>query len=225
MKEKPILFSADMVRAILAGRKTQTRRILKGDPYIGGAAGIEHRADGFLDSHGRLFKYPYGRPGDELWVRETHYRIPHCKPPVSFCFYDESDQLPNIDTLHSWGLYKKYPSIFMPRWASRIQLKITDIRVEQLQDINNGEAIKEGCFFTDYGSMCYHPKPCPLPEKHEYHPIKNGWKCYETKSDTECLGTPKMGFANLWNSINTDSGKTWDDNPWVWVVEFEVIKP
>ena len=146
MKERPILFSGAMVRAILEDRKTQTRRVVKPprgwaeyshcDPFAmprlrGG--GTECTAESVYDKSA-----PYGQPGDRLWVRETwqcgDYFIRH--PQIDQVRYRATD----AELLH-WR-----PSIHMPRWASRIQLEITGVRVERLQDISEADAISEGVY-------------------------------------------------------------------------------
>jgi len=128
MKSRPILFSTDMVQAILAGKKTQTRRIVKSRHF--------------------LKNCPYGQPGDQLWVRETFKTV---EKPIrdsgsgAIMAYDtpeyiyKADKLPHIQKLIKWK-----PSIFMPREASRITLEITDIRVEKLHNITEEDAIAEG---------------------------------------------------------------------------------
>lgn len=131
MKERPILFSGPMVRAILDGQKTQTRRIVKlpvKDPVTGGeVAGCE--LNGFLRNgeHG----CPYGQPGDRLWVRETWTKN------LSGVIWYRADGHPIAG-----GFWK--PSIHMPRWASRITLEIVSVRVERLRDISNEDCWKEG---------------------------------------------------------------------------------
>lgn len=179
---KPILFSSDMVKALLAGTKTQTRRLVKPQPQI------SHDID-----------CPYGKPGDLLWVRET------------WCPVDDSDfdggewidyrATPKYEASHPAGwenepdspdALKWRPSIHMPRWASRITLRITDVRVERLQEISEADAIAEGCPAVSLYSL-------------------------------DCESTPPSHhFRALWESIN---GKgSWDENPWVWAITFEVIK-
>ncbi len=206
-KERPILFSAPMVRAILDGRKTQTRRIVNPQPFAGksdeamrarfielGALGRDEsltallngaRNAGFID-----VKCPYGKPGDRLWVRETWSHdaasVEQCRAkyedamggPCYGPYYRATECAP--DTLR-W-----IPSIHMPRWASRINLGITSVRVERLQDISRGDCMAEGC---------------PFPNMAE--------------SD------PKKWYADLWDSINGNGA--WDKNPWVWVVEFKRV--
>lgn len=196
MSEKPILFTADMVKAILDGRKTQTRRVIKPQPpeqmepkdiHVSMYSpvridknGIEEPGDpifGVYDDYGEWgVKCPYGIPGHRLWVRET-FAIDHV------VVYKADDP---IVQPKRWK-----PSIFMPRWASRINLLVKDIRVEQVQEISNEEALAEGC-----GSSM------SLPYKRE----------------------PRWIFMDLWNSINKKRGHGWKKNPWVWVVEFELME-
>lgn len=199
MKERPILFSAPMVNAILDGKKTQTRRILKFPenvrvetvyrwrpaPVAGyGVKGeyVPLNVNGGISTkafHDHSIPCPHGKVGDQLWVRETWFH-PHKESPSKHNLSYRADG----DALHKW-----YPSIHMPRWASRIQLEITDIRVERLQDISDDDALEEGV----------------------------------DRTNTSIKGYARQRFQNLWQKINgVDS---WDQNPWVWVIEFERIKP
>jgi len=198
MKERPILFKAEMVRAILDGRKTQTRRAVKPQP----ASGVRQSpfsSSGLEDGHGRELSCPYGKPGDQLWVREATIKVEDhgYEGPV----YVESDEgraclegglAPGIDDCVEVEPYELRirPSIHMPRASSRITLEITGVRVERLQDISEGDSIAEGC--------------------------------------TNSLHLPGGRFANenfahLWWVINGDGA--WETNPWVWVIEFKRIKP
>ncbi len=207
MKERPILFSAPMVRAILEGRKTQTRRILKVQPNT------RHREiefeNGLLTEYSMIggcwhavnkFKCPYGKPQDQLWVRETWCVAniyDHIKPseinPAGDKNWCGVRYPANQDAI---GI-KKRPSIFMPRWASRIDLLIKDIRVERLQDISEEDAIAEGI------EVC-----------------GRGYRIYSTENKfTFC---PITSFKSLWNSINGPD--SWDANPWCWVVDFQHIQ-
>ncbi len=140
MKERPILMSAPMVRAILEGRKTQTRRVYK-----------PREVDNVEDPHGALFAFPtpYGSPGDRLWVRETWSHDAH---DLDTCRAAHEDASPGI----GYGPYYRStevapdtlrwkPSIFMPRWASRITLEVTEVRVQRLQEISEDDAKAEGC--------------------------------------------------------------------------------
>ncbi|MEX5551765.1 hypothetical protein [Pseudomonas pergaminensis] len=244
IKERPILFSAPMVRAILEGRKTVTRREVKKQAALDClAAGFE---PAFLALPGNADLCPYGQPGDRLWVRETFtiesnrwaddpYSPPHKdgRPTQRYeddkwdqPHYKATDVEPDLwyDDRDSPGCRWK-PSIHMPRWASRILLEITDVRVERLQDISAEQAKAEGCFFTDYGQQCFHGATgwkdvgdCPAKVGHQQ---RNGWAWDKTTSHEQCLFTPRFAFANLWNATGGD----WDANPWCWVVEFKRVTP
>lgn len=215
MKERPILFSAPMVRAVLDGRKTQTRRVIKNILGFGKITEFQQTETRGYDwifrngrmlwndiTHQRLLNCcPYGLPGDRLWVRETWAIIDDRefggKKYVEFKA-DTGDPYPGEwDADEAKGnpdAPKWRPSIYMPRWASRITLEITGIRAERVQDISNEDVIKEGTYFEKSPPQAY----------------KDPFANYE------------QGFIELWDSIN---GKThqWDSNPWVWVVEFRRI--
>ncbi len=222
IKERPLLFSAPMVRAILEGRKTVTRRPLK----------LPH---GFWETSvtGELVPIPvncpHGKPGDRLYVRETCFINDYREASVpvderaSCEIHYRADGIPDFEGEEE--LIRWRPSIHMPRWASRILLEITDVRVERLQDISDDQAKAEGCFFTDYGQQCFHGGTgwkdvgdCPAKVGHQQ---RNGWAWDKTTSHEQCLFTPRFAFANLWNSTGGD----WDANPWVWVVEFKRVQP
>lgn len=193
-KERPILFSGNMVRAILDGNKTQTRRIVKEKEirnrfpmYIKNniwAWGTKP-CDGTQAcwSHD-TFKCPYGTEGDRLWVRETWSYLDSEKTE----FIYRADDNRWIEDLHSAGSPWK-PSIHMPREASRITLEIKNIRVERLQDISESDTEAEGIEFMR-----------DIPD-----------------ADESLTG--KQLFEVLWESIN--SLGSWKQNPWVWVIEFE----
>ena len=220
MKERPILFNGEMVRAILDGRKTMTRRIVKPQPPFepeGYECGPFYRlmdaepiAYGFCDEDGNDFKCPYGQPGDRLWVRETwcpvndeafdgEKWIDYRATPK----YEEShpagwDNAPGDPEALSWK-----PSIHMPRWASRILLEITSVRVERLQEITPNDCEAEGI----------QGKSLPSPVRGQpYEEYNNG--------DGLVYTSPTLAFRALWESIN---GKKhpWESNPWVWVIEFK----
>ncbi|BCB06757.1 hypothetical protein HHSLTHF2_06470 [Vreelandella venusta] len=147
-KERPILFNAAMVRALLNGRKTQTRRIVKTcrergmqGPVVRGQKG-EVATVGFAAAAGLC---PYGQPGDRLWVREATSE--DCTGSVSFARYKADGAMvrENGNCLSAWWYSRpSCPSIHMPRWASRITLEIVSVRVERLQDISNEDAVAEG---------------------------------------------------------------------------------
>lgn len=210
MKERGMIFNGEMVRAILDGRKTQTRRIMAPQPAddiercifpnpeaIGWKSSLRHK-------HGSTTAHfcHYGKPGDCIWVRET-FQGPlfdydlmdsYCKDPTpfekpEFCVY-KADGVPAPefydadDELHCcWR-----PSIHMPRWASRILLEITNVRVERLKSISDSDAIREGCSTAN---------------------MKSG----------DCVADV---FARLWASIY--GAESWNANPWVWVIEFKRVE-
>jgi len=129
-KERPILFKGEMVRALLEGRKTQTRRVVKVDV----ANCCTHQCGG--KSEAALSHCPYGQPGDRLWVRETFHPMKSSKGPASYrATWPKDDETPD----EGWK-----PSIHMPRWASRITLEIVAVRVERLQQISNEDCFAEG---------------------------------------------------------------------------------
>lgn len=160
MKERPILFSGAMVRAILSGQKTQTRRVVTPSPDL------IHCGIPFINGHGqggpgtkdRFIRCPYGQPGDRLWVRETFIH-----EPADYC-WEASVSIPcQPETTVYRADYEGdtrgagwTPSIHMPRSLSRITLEVTGVRVERLQDISRGDAMEEGCPFPN---MMYETDP------------------------------------------------------------------
>lgn len=144
MKERPILFQGEMVRAILDGRKTQTRRVLKVQPYADGCAAVNQDYHAMI-SAGPDYgcRNPYGAPGDRLWVKETFAKLKcNQEEPCLDCQNCRDGRVFRADDHHRAMKWK--PSIFMPRWASRITLEITGVRVERLQDITETDARAEG---------------------------------------------------------------------------------
>ena len=217
MKERPILFSGPMVRAILSGTKTQTRRVLKPQPYFDNRGLLwwewsRSAGSASIDPVGQpsdewLKHCPYGAPGDVLWVRETW--APSDLAPV---LYRADGPVRN-------GRWR--PSIHMPRWASRLSLRIKSVRVERLQDITEADAIAEGA----------HRMTCTQGlQWADGSPKGATWSMqrpHPAEADPEnghrhCLGSARMAFANLWQSIN--GAGSWAANPFVWVIEFEVMK-
>lgn len=189
LTERPILFSGPMVRAIMEGRKTQTRRIVRVNPRDGAfylLDGWPHRS---MDGHDNRipgveepYRCPYGQIGDRLWVRETWAG-------------DQGDIrfAADGDSLHGRGGGKWRPSIFMSRWASRLTLEITDIRVQQLQDITETDILSEGVTVPVAAEMTGIPWS-DLPTLHY------AWKAG-------------------WDHIN-GARASYESNPWVWALNF-----
>ena len=197
MTARPILFSAPMIRALLDGRKTQTRRIVKPQPEKRHVCGVDPML-GFKKRGSRdLWLYPnakqevlatcpYGQPGDTLWVRETWRELEYPTMSTTHEYRATSRDSEN----HKWR-----PSIYMPRWVSRITLVISSVRVQRLQEISEADARAEGA---------------PLELR-----LLDSVRLGATASHTG-------GFERLWESIyGPDS---WDANPWVWALTFEVIR-
>jgi len=242
MKERPIIFSGEMVRAILVGRKTQTRRIVKNNLGVCDECfqlksvphnyKELHNKDGSLNEAavyfgefpylkvvycdhnemcGSRIRCPYGQPGDRLWVREAFRIISFAETETYHVEYKADNSLGPIGSMVEWvdedkkkleqaqryckGLQYS-PSIFMPRWASRIALEIINVRVERVQDIGEEDAEKEGIFEWEK----------------EHGDYQNPEDSY--------IGV----FSLLWDSINKKRGYGWKVNPFVWVVEFKVVE-
>jgi hypothetical protein len=220
-RERPILFSAEMVRAILDGRKTQTRRVVKHPALAQPDAAIEWLSDRETVPHGHYSGWavkcdaplllpvacPYGAPGDLLWVREA-WRAPgdaiaDALPPSDFvadaqanvAWYEADGEAPSTAG-------RLRPSIHMPRWASRLTLRVTEVRVQRAQDISEADAIAEGCAGEDWV---------------ESSP-------YIAGQHTDSGTLPSEEFKALWNSINAKRGFGWDANPWVWAITFEIAE-
>ncbi|HGZ0311786.1 TPA: hypothetical protein ACOJ3H_003514 [Klebsiella pneumoniae] len=245
MKERGMIFNSEMVRAILDGRKTQTRRIMKVQPEsnqlglllitdstkhsdIGKYHWAESNATG-NHVRSKLFSCPFGAVGDRIWVRETWATLGN----EDGCYVDWEDNLCKGDERSAARIYRasceqrpgdyglwsipddaywkphtkehKFegawrPSIHMPRWASRILLEITDVRVERLNAISEEDARAEG--IIDGGCLnCGEPEPCG---------------CANPDPDAT------DAFAYLWQSIYGQ--ESWNANPWVWVIEFERVE-
>lgn len=202
MKERPILFSAPMVRAILSGQKTQTRRA-----YKVGNGGVWPNPNDRPGMQQATRNCPYGQPGDRLWVRETfmdllgtgveHRNADGIRQRYAFAaeFHPGSHA---DEARKDYGLKWK-PSIHMPREASRITLEVTGVRVERLQHISETDAIAESIEQHKTGLWL------PCREKGKAHI------------------DPRLAYRDLWESINGVG--SWDTNPWVWVVRFNRIRP
>jgi hypothetical protein len=186
-----------MVRAILAGAKTQTRRVVKPQPaeHLDGFAGIAHNVRGPIWRSGlpTIDLCPYGVPGDRLWVRETFWHVRQDQQEmigfsdgvVKLCAGNTTLTTPPPDGHAGYGeAWKHCPSIHMPRWASRVTLEIIDVRVQRVQEISAADARAEGM------------ESC----------------------------TPADQFRVLWDSINAERGFGWNINPWVWAITFRRVE-
>lgn len=203
-KERPILFSGPMVRAILDGRKTQTRRVINPQPASAGTPGYWYPnvpLDGYGKKRGRNLHYAHEghlrkglaedfcryKPGDRLWVREgfRYKHASHYKGADRGAQYRANGEDHYLLGIAAWANPCWQPSIHMPRWASRITLEITGVRVERLQDISQDDAGAEGVQYDH----------CEFDDN-------------------------AHAFMALWDSINAKRAP-WSSNPWVWVVEFK----
>ena len=199
MNERPILFNAPMIRAILANTKTQTRRIFKPDRMTWDANGrytthamrggeLSITGSGPFKPSSWLHYCPYGQPGeDRLYVRET-WAAPHAYDHLPPRLIPQDARIHYAATEDRGGLLWR-PSIHMPRWASRITLKVASVRVERLQDISEADAIAEG--------------------------VRNSLHLPGGRFARE-------NFEHLWWTINGDG--SWESNPWMWVIEFKRVE-
>ena len=217
MKERPILFSGAMVRAILDGRKTQTRRVVKPQPPLN-FSDVRMAYGGVKN----IPCCPYGHPGDRLWVRETwteyHDSIMF---KADFPMHWDAENTSHGETVDLIASdYKWRPSIHMPRELSRITLEVTGVRVEEVQGISEADAKAEGV----------EPNWCGPLDKGRNEDGGVGWTGKEwfrynsNEQDFPALSA-KESFQSLWDSINARRGFGWEANPWVWVLDFKMVKP
>lgn len=218
-----------MIRALLARTKTQTRRIVKG-LALDWLTDARFTPEFVADKANHLC--PYGQPGDKLWVRENGWERPERTPKMMRegadtwepYYFDAAGLLwHDAEDFKAWG-FKRRPSIHMPRWASRITLEITDVRVERLQDISEADAIAEGC----------EASPFPGPWWQGYRDMGDGEMLHQQtigEAPPDWMIEPKRmrdlsrldrsavdGYRSLWTSINGPG--SWDANPYVWAVSF-----
>jgi hypothetical protein len=226
MKEIPILFSTPMVQAIMSGRKTQTRRIIKPQPIIDHDSGFvfdgKHKKqycmhnwhDEFIDDFSRWM------PGDIIWVRESFqfwdklsgggyaYKADFTQRYGAW-ERDTPKKFHDVERIEKWN-----PSIHMPKEAARVWLEITKITIEPLHDINEKDAKAEGfaCISKDGGRTYKYG----IPDNDGLPGVDNvGWPWQDWNTD------PAKAFRTLWYKIN--GKESWNENPWVWVIEFKVL--
>lgn len=206
IKERPILFSEPMVDAILTGAKTVTRRVIKPQPVLFGKD-ENHPGEWWMPVggiHRDRWECPYGEIGDRLWLREA-WRVGSSDRNTIWykdgCFIALPDTAENLSGKFLGDKWR--PSIHMYRWASRIDLEITDVRIERLQDITEEDAKVEGVPIDD--APCDHVR----------------FSC----EDVRCLGPGyRASFCELWQKLNGRRGFGWNENPFVWRVQFKRIK-
>lgn len=241
MKERPILFSGPMVRAILEGRKTQTRRVIKQQPPEDVAPiTVSRYHPTIIDRHGdeapgdEIFgaysddgdwgcKCPYGEPGNHLWVRESFWG---CDAPgfgdQPCVVYDDEwhgkEYWPA--EIRPWARkFGRIPAIHMPRECSRITLEITGVRVQRIQSITHDDAIAEGAVYTDFGIEPPYGS-LSVDGGRTFHPVlrgtqRNGWHMGDATTHTRCMGTARYAFANLINHLH--GGDNWNlKGPGLW---------
>lgn len=213
---KPILMSGEMVRATLrdVNPKTQTRRIIKCRGWV------DSDGDGWpliqtIEPQLIRARCPYGQPGTRLWVKETFGKIPN---DGGTYVYRATD--PDWDSTEDW---KWKPSIFMPRIASRITLEIVSIRVERVQEISEEDAKAEGVRDNSEPAWPHDIRLCPQCGGTGLHESA-GPNLGVIEVDCANCDTYAKRFRILWESIN--GPESWNENPWVWVVEFRrITKP
>lgn len=235
-KERPIVLTAQEVNAVLAGHKTQHRMSIeksdntailfdgrdwrydgkefiedaccdpnpRGKHYFEQIKHIGNRTE-FLEDYRSIGHCPLGKVGDRLWVQEFHARREFNDPLIRTHYY--ADGPLTLDLRHDAGLLIKYAAENMPRWASRTLLEITDIRIERVQDISESDALASGLIVQtcQQGSQWFLNPMSKMPIN-VFH--RDEW-----------IG----GFASYWNSLN--GKQSFNENPWVWVVEFKVVEP
>ena len=219
-KERPILFSGPMVRAILGGHKTQTRRVIRlplGYEHneVYGYEGVYGGLHALACDPGpsRAIRCPHGEPKDLLWVREAHgIATGHMYDGAAAVRYFADGSIRSVAdersnaSRRSLSMSKSRPSIHMPRWASRILLEVTDVRVERLQSISEEDARAEGVQALD----SYMGEP--------------GWYAADASNPHATVSRAAVNaFACLWDKTG-DGRHTWASDPWVWVVSFKVVE-
>jgi hypothetical protein len=223
VRERPILFSAEMVRLLLAGEKTQTRRVVKLPKHIAhDEVELQRMQDGYADGVRPVWEYndepnafstrcPFGAVGDRLWVRERFMPLPLESAPsdpaptdwlIDYAADGRSEEkvAPAGYNPMLYNHVRYTPSIFMPRWASRLTLDIAGVRVERLQEISESDAKAEG---VEFDGIWW----------------RGGFK--EIDGFLTAWPTATRAFEAIWRTINGE--ESWAQNPWVWVVSFAVV--
>ncbi len=239
MKSRPIIFDGESVRAILEGRKTQTRRVVKNKTALEWLA-PDDLAGGAMFSpefvaNPENFLSPYGFAGDELWVREAFCQR-WSDPPTPNGYrdgywYAATDPQPVRVDGDGWTVFRKNGEeaspwkspMFMPREASRITLRVTDVRAERVQEIMEADAIAEGATCRDLGWSFDWARVGQLSRYATASAVKGRDLAPLSERDV-ALGTARMAFGNRWDTINAKRGFGWAVNPWVWAVTFKVIR-
>ena len=245
MRELPILFSGDMVKAILDGQKTQTRRVVKVDKPDEWEAENNCRDSEYganipcyirrkVSTEERGIYYPHYDVGDKLYVRETWKEYEKVCGQGETCHTEtflayRADEKTDIKRPSEWYNGKWHPSIHMPKEAARIWLEVTDVRVERLQEITWEDALAEGINHEDAedGNLCSY---CKVNESHKgvrnygngpVYCVDSG-QCDVAKLafEDDCIDC----FSELWDSIYQKQGHGWDASPWVWVIEFKRLE-
>lgn len=210
LRERPMIFSAEEVQAIRDGRKTQTRRVVKPQPRNRNTTAVAIAGDGIYEEFSprgllvdtRTWRCPYGQPGSRLWVREGFYTAGDNKKLLGY--------VADSDHPHGEPYYKK-PPIHMPRWASRLTLTLTDVRVERVQEISEKDVAADGIEVEFHAPGSYGiSDPCATGTV----TLPGGTQVWSTA--LEC-------YRRLWDSLNAKRGYGWDVNPWVWVLSFLMV--
>ena len=206
MTDRPIIFSAPMVRALLDGRKSMTRRILKPQPKMLNGGFPLNNGRGSYSTDAGWTRYSYS-VGDRLWCREAfsygwpvegNHQLPECNQEHAITY--------RADGNHPFGGGKWKSPIHMPRWASRLTLTVTEVRVQRLQEISEADVVAEGCQLDQY----YHDTTA------------DGSNPHMVKIDAGRWQSPRAWYHQLWNSLHGPGA--WDANPWVVAISFKTHK-
>lgn len=223
-RERPLIFTAESMRGLLDGSKTQTRRLVKDAP-----ADTYEVVSSLLADHGDLWEFrcrgergmehhpiaircPYGSPGDRIWCKESYALAPACNDPDpedqddwSVVYRSDSDGRPWLSSLDENAVEVKPPwrsPLFMPRWASRLTLELVEVRVQRLQEISEADAIAEGVTFTDYGHHEHRISADGGATWGITRTRRAGWFYGPSTRSEQCFGSARMAYASAWESLN-----------------------